>query len=266
MSLHTHVHTHPYKYRGWTVIFQHTCGIYTKYLLWVCVVCSTLSSVRPLLVLHQDKHSNRRGHRNNGEPITHQCVWSEQTADAHTHSDACTQTHSKQFWIALTRSCSSKLISFRQMAKVASPLFNLHACQRLRMFIFISFMCLFSPVCFEIPNPQGSGETGRRCWVRSRGAQGRGWQRRLTSNTGPQCPSVNIVCVCCAVLHSPALHSPAHGVLWVVAPVCSCAVTSLYEPSLCLSDEQKPIQRDTHTRRLACHVSQKPGNTNVAAY
>lgn len=51
---------------------------------------------------------------------------------------------------ALAPSFSSKLISFRQIAKVASPLFNLHACQCLRMFIFISFMCLFRRVCFEI--------------------------------------------------------------------------------------------------------------------
>lgn len=149
------------------------------------------------------------------------------------------------------RPFTSKLISFGQIAKVASPLFNLHACQRLRMFIFISFMRLSGRVCFEIRGDLG--KRGRRCWVRSRGREeewgGRRWLKtHVTNDTGPQCPSVNSMCGCphvCLCVCSAVLYGPAPGVLWVVAPVCGSAVTSLYEPSFRLSRTQKRTQRDT---------------------
>lgn len=123
------------------------------------VISSTLSSVRPRPVLHHGKHSNRRGHRDNGEPITHQCVWSEQTADAHTW--ACTQTRRAVSERALAPSFSSKLISFGRTAKVASPLFNLHACQRRRTFMCISFVSFLAELVSKSAGIWG--KRGRRC-------------------------------------------------------------------------------------------------------
>lgn len=81
----------------------------------------------------------------------HTSVFDQNRRLTHTHIRARALKHTQRnFESTLAPSFSSKLISFRQIAKVASPLFNLHACQCLRMFIFISFMCLFRRVCFEI--------------------------------------------------------------------------------------------------------------------
>lgn len=119
------------------------------------------------------------------------------------------------------------------------------------MFIFISFQRLSGQVCFEIRNiwRKRKKMRGEEWWQFGAGG-GRWVQTHVTSDTGPQCPSVNSMCVllphvCLCV--QCRLYSPAPGVLWVVAPVCDSAVTSLHEPLPRLSHTQKHTQRDTHT-------------------
>lgn len=112
----------------------------------------------------------------------------------------------------------------RKKAKALSPLFNLHACQCPRMFIYISFIRLFSQVCFQI-----------RWDLEKKGEDARGGCR----HTRPQCPSVNsisasicvCVCVCSVLLYSPPLGSLGWWPLYVA-----------------------PLSHSFKSRSFACHT------------
>lgn len=145
----------------------------------VCVVCSALSSLRPLPVLHHGRHSTAGVTVTTGSQL-HTSVFDQNRRLTRTRTVQRVHASTLRFQLETHAHLfiyfpNPSLLRGKKKAKVASPLFNLHACQCLRMFIFISFIRLSGQVCFQIRRDLGKKN-----------------EKMLGGGlTRPPCPSVN---------------------------------------------------------------------------
>lgn len=144
-----------------------------------------------------------------------------------------------------------------------SPLFNFHACQRLRMFIFISFMLLPCRVCFEIRRDLEWGKKKQEedCgWGAVAGGKGGVWflQTHVTRDAGPQCSSVNsmfvptYVSACVCVAQYCAVQPLGSRGWWplYVAPLSHPFTSHCFG---CHTHRSR-ARRETHARHPVCHI------------